>query len=212
MDIDIYSDPVCPWCFIGKRRLERALSVRPELDVVVHWRTFQLNPTMPPGGMARDEYLHAKFGSLKPPVYDVIRAVGDSEGIEFAFDDIQHTPNTLNAHRLIRYASRLGFGDAIVETLFQAYFFRGQDIGDQEILTGITTAAGLNSDAAAAHLASNGDLQEVREEDSFGRQLGIQGVPFFIVAEHYAVSGAQEPEAFFPLFDMAREVSRESVT
>ena len=210
MDIDIYSDPVCPWCFIGKRRLERALSVRPELDVVVHWRTFQLNPTMPPGGMPRDEYLHAKFGSPKPPVYDVIRAVGESEGIEFAFDDIQHTPNTLDAHRLTRYASRLGFGNAIVETLFQAYFFRGQDIGDQEILTAIATEAGLNGDAAAAHMAGDGDLLEVREEDTFGRQLGIQGVPFFVVAGRYAVSGAQEPEAFFPLFDMAREVSRES--
>jgi predicted DsbA family dithiol-disulfide isomerase len=210
MDIDIYSDPVCPWCFIGKRRLERALSVRPEVAAVVHWRTFQLNPTMPPDGMARDHYLHVKFGSPNPPIYDAIRAVGKSEGIEFAFDDIQRTPNTQDAHRMIRFASQLGSEDAFVEALFQAYFFHGQDIGNHEILTFIAVALGLDSDAVAAHLASDTDLSEVREEGLQGRQLGIQGVPCFVVAGRYAVSGAQEPEAFFPLFDMACEVSRES--
>ncbi len=212
MDIDVYSDPVCPWCFIGKRRLERALAERPNLETLVRWRTFQLNPTMPPGGMKRSDYLHAKFGSHSPPMYDAIRAVGESEGIEFAFDDIRITPNTIDAHRLTRFAARLGAEDAIVEALFHPYFLKGQDIGDRETLSAIAAVAGLDEKDAAAHLGGNDDLSEVQEEDLRGHRLGIQGVPCFIVAGKYAVSGAQEPEAFYPLFDMARELSRESET
>ena len=209
MDIDVFSDPVCPWCYIGKRRLERALAERPNVTATVRWRTFQLNPTMPPGGMSRSEYLHQKFGSRNPPMYDAIREVGESEGIDFAFDDIRCTPNTVEAHRLIRYAARSGAEDATVEALFQAYFLNAQDIGDREILVAVAASAGLEATAAAAHLAGNEDKSEVLEEDRQGRDLGIQGVPFFIVDGKYALSGAQEPEAFYPLFDMAREMNPE---
>ncbi len=210
MDIEVFSDPVCPWCFIGKRRLERALAERPDVRASIRWRTFQLNPTMPPGGMPHSEYLQAKFGSPNPPMYETIRAVGESEGIEFAFEEIQTTPNTIDAHRLTRFAGRSGAEDAMVEALFQAYFLDGQDIGNREILSTIAKSVGLDQKDAAAHLAGGDDLSEVHEEDLQSRRLGIQGVPCFIVAGKYAVAGAQEPEAFLPLFDMAREVSLET--
>ena len=165
---------------------------------------------MPSGGMPRSEYLQAKFGSHNPPMYETIRAIGESEGIEFAFDDIRSTPNTVDAHRLTRFAGRSGAEDAMVEALFQAYFLDGQDIGNREILSAIAKTVGLDQKDATAHLAGSDDLSEVHEEDLQGRRLGIQGVPCFIVAGKYAVSGAQEPEAFLPLFDMAREVNLET--
>lgn len=204
IEVDIFSDPICPWCFIGKRRFEMALDARPEISATVRWRTFQLNPTMPPDGMERQTYLSTKFGSADhaEQLYDNIRQVGAGAGIDFAFDRIARTPNTLNAHRLIRFADRAGAEDVIVEVLFRAYFFDGSDIGDVESLTAIAGEAGLDEQEVAAYLAGDEDGNEVQTEDMQARRLGIQGVPCFIIADQYAVSGAQEPEAFFPLFDM----------
>ena len=208
MEIDIYAAPVCPWCFIGKKRLERALTVRTDIKAEIKWRAFQLNPTMPLGGMPRDEYLITKFGSLKPQIFETIYKVGIKEGIEFAFDNISCTPNTIDAHRLIHYATRFGVANSVVDALFQDYFFNGRDIGDLDVLTSAAIYAGLDRSAAAAHLAGVDDTSEVKAEDHNARKLGIQGVPCFIVENRYVISGAQEPEAFYPLFDIVQEMLR----
>ncbi len=204
IQVDIFSDPICPWCFIGKRRFEQALAARPDVAVEMHWRAFQLNPSMPPEGMDRQTYLTVKFGNAAhaAQLYDNIRRVGEAAGIAFAFDRIQRTPNTLNAHRLIRYAARSGVEDNVVERLFVAYFLEGRDIGDRKVLADIADEAGLDRGEVNRFLAGEDELDAVRAEDFRARQLGIQGVPCFLLAERYAVSGAQEPEAFFPLFDM----------
>jgi predicted DsbA family dithiol-disulfide isomerase len=217
VQIDIYSDPVCPWCFIGKRRFERALAARPAVQPIVHWRAFQLNPAMPDEGMERETYLTTKFGNPENAqrLYGHIGQVGATEGIDFRFDRIDTTPNTINAHRMIRFAARTGDAtavNALVEALFRAYFLEGRDIGDTDVLAALGAEAGLDADAARACLAGGTDIAEVREEDMHARKMGIEGVPCFIVNGRYALSGAQEPEAFFALFDMAQQEARETAT
>ncbi len=204
INIDLFSDPICPWCFIGKRRLEKALRVREDVEVEINWHAFQLNPTMPPEGMEREAYLAAKFGSTDNAqrLYDNIRAVGEAAGIPFAFENIMRTPNTMQAHRLIRFAGERNCQDELVERLFNAYFLDGDDIGDCENLVGLGAEAGLDGTETKRYLESEENEDAVRAEDMQARQLGIQGVPFFILERQYAVSGAQEPEAFEPLFDM----------
>ena len=207
MLVEIYSDAICPWCYIGKRRLERARAMRPELRIELKWRAFQLNPWMPAEGMSRAEYLAAKFGAADAErVYGAIRRIGLSEGVDFAFERIRRTPNTVDAHRLIRWAARQGANggeDHLVEALFQAYFLKARDIGDPAVLTEVADGAGYDAAAAAMYLASDEDVDAVRAEDAGARQMGVQGVPCFIVDRRYAVSGAQEPEYFMPLFDLA---------
>jgi predicted DsbA family dithiol-disulfide isomerase len=204
ISIDLFSDPICPWCFIGKRRLEAALSTRPEIEVDINWHSFQLNPMMPHDGMERREYLALKFGNPDNArrLYDNIASVGEQAGIQFEFERIEITPNTIAAHRLIRFADRFGAQDKIVEQLFNAYFLDGRNIGDIDILIALNAEAGLNSDEAAVFLESDEDMDAVKSEDMQARQLGIQGVPFYILDQQYAISGAQEPEAFYPLFDL----------
>lgn len=203
MLIEIFSDTICPWCFIGKRRLERALALRPGLEPEIHWRAFQLNPWMPREGMERAEYLQTKFGSPDAGgIYDNIRRVGIGEDIAFRFDLIRRTPNTLASHRLIRYAAELDAQDATVEALFHAYFLGGRDIGDPDVLATVAAEAGLDRHAASAYLLSDRDADAVIAEDARARRMGIQGVPCFIFDKRYAVSGAQEPEYFLPLFDL----------
>jgi len=211
MLVEIYSDAICPWCYIGKRRLERARAMRPELRIELKWRAFQLNPWMPAEGMSRAEYLAAKFGAADADrVYGAIRRIGLSEGVDFAFERVRRTPNTVDAHRLIRWAARQAAAqsesdgeDAVVEALFQAYFLEARDIGDADVLADVAGAAGYDASAAAAYLATEEDADAVRAEDAGARQMGVQGVPCFIVDRRYAVSGAQEPEYFMPLFDLA---------
>ena len=201
MLIEIFSDVICPWCFIGTRRLERALAQRPDLDARISWRAFQLNPWMPPEGMTRAAYLEAKFGSRDARrIYDDIRRVGETEGISFRFDLIPRTPNTLNAHRLIRLAGQHGRQDQVVEALFGAYFLEGRDIGDMAVLSDIGARANL----AFPGDADDTDADPIRAEDMRARQIGIQGVPCFVIDRSYAVSGAQEPEYFLPLFDLVQ--------
>jgi predicted DsbA family dithiol-disulfide isomerase len=206
MHIDIVSDVICPWCFIGKRRLERALRARGDVDVSLSWRAFQLNPDMPASGMPREAYVVAKFGNMATAarLYATVAETGAAEGIPFAFDRIRRTPNTLDAHRLIRYAARHGGAGPLVEALFVAYFVGGRDIGDRETLAGIAAAQGLERAAVDRYLASGAGAAEVLAEDRAARRLGINAVPCFIVDGGYALSGAQEPEFFFPLFDLAR--------
>jgi predicted DsbA family dithiol-disulfide isomerase len=205
MIIDIVSDVICPWCYIGKRRLERALAMAPQPDVQITWRPFQLNPDMPPEGMDRGAYLIAKFGAAKGgAMYDRVRAAGAEDGIAFAFDLIRRTPNTIKPHRLIRWAGNAGLQDALVEALFQAYFLAGEDLSDDATLIRIAHGAGCDADAVAGYLASDADAEQIRSEDAFARQAGINGVPCFIIDHKFAISGAQPPEAFIEVFDLAR--------
>jgi predicted DsbA family dithiol-disulfide isomerase len=206
LHIDIVADIACPWCYIGKRRLERALALRPDIVATRSWRSFQLNPDMPAEGISREFYLAAKFGNPRQAVrsYTAIAAAGRGEGIEFAFGRIRRTPNTLRAHRLIRLAATKGCGDAMVEALFRAYFINGLDIGDIQSLAAIAERAGLiDHDATRTYLAGEAGEEEVLAEEDRARRLGIHAVPCFVLERGYAIAGAQEPEMFLPLFDMA---------
>ncbi len=205
MEIDIFSDTVCPWCYIGKRRLERALEARPQMGLTVRWRAFQLNPDMPAEGMERGHYLETKFGgaSNAKAIYDQVRAAGEMEEIPFAFDSIARTPNTVNSHRLIRYARTHDRQDEIVEALFKAYFLRGENIGDLEVLTAAAAEAGLDQEAARTFLASDAEAEIIREEDAQARKAGINGVPCFIFNGKYALAGAHPPDVLHQLFDLA---------
>lgn len=206
MRIDIYSDTICPWCYIGKRRLQRALSARPEIQAEIHWHAYQLNPWMPPAGVPREEYLRAKFGASDADrIYANIREVGAGEGLDFRFDLMQRTPNTIRSHRLVAWAAdQPGDApqDAMVEALFQVYFLEGKDLGDTAVLLEAVKRAGLDAEVADAFLATDLYQDTVVNEDATARRMGIQGVPCFIVDGAYAVSGAQEPEYFMPLFDL----------
>lgn len=208
MIIDIVSDVVCPWCYVGKRQLERALELEPQQGLQVNWRPFQLNPDMPEEGMERGAYLRAKFGDdAGGDRYARVRAAAASVGLDLAFDRIRRTPNTLRAHRLIRWSAAIGAQDLMVETLFRAYFVEGEDIGDPAALARLAAAAGFLEADVAAYLASDRDAEALRAEDAFARQVGITGVPCFIVDRKFAISGAQPPEAFLEIFEAARRHS-----
>lgn len=204
MIIDIVSDAICPWCYIGKRRLERALRQAPQPEIKIGWRPFQLNPDMPVEGIERKAYLRTKFGDDSGRVHAPLVKIGEEEGILFAFERIRRTPNTILAHRLIRYAALADRQDEVVETLFRAYFTEGNDIGDLATLTALAGVAGLDAGATETYLAGKEDEETIRSEDAFARQIGIQGVPCFIIDRQYAVSGAQQPEAFLQVFELAR--------
>jgi predicted DsbA family dithiol-disulfide isomerase len=206
MQIDIVSDTICPWCYVGKRRLERALKERPELDVTIEWHAFQLNPEMPTEGVDRETYMMRKFGSEQrvTEIFDSIAAAGRQEGIPFAFDRIARTPNTVNSHRLIRWAEPAGCQDAVVELLFRRYFEQGKDIGAIDVLVQIAVEAGLEGADAERFLSGTDGIEDVRAENVAAHRLGISGVPCFIFEKKYAVSGAQEPEVFFQVFDMPK--------
>jgi len=204
MQIDIISDVVCPWCFIGKRRLEKALAMRPEITPEILWRPFQLNPDMPEEGMNRADYIATKFGDggHSRRIHQTIAEAGATVGIDFAFERIKRSPNTRNAHRLIRYATSQGLGSDLVSRLFQAYFIEGRDIGDLRVLAAIAAEAGLDEREIGAFLTGNAERDEIVAEDRNARRLGVNAVPCFIFANQYAISGAQEPEFFLPVFDL----------
>lgn len=206
MRIDIVSDVICPWCFIGKRRLANALSQRAEVDAAIAWHPFQLNPDMPPEGMARERYIAAKFGGGQHAdrIYKNVTEVGATVGIPFRFERIKVTPNTRDAHRLIRHASETGSAEPVVEALFNAYFIEGRNIGDRGTLAEIAGEAGFDRAAVARLLEGSEGAEEVLADDMSARRIGINAVPCFILERKYVVSGAQEPEFFFPLFDLLR--------
>ena len=211
MRIEIYSDTICPWCLIGKRRLERALQARPQSELELIWRAFQLNPNMPPEGLDRDRYLELKFGGTERArqVYEPIAAAGESEGIPFDFENIGRTPNTAASHRLIRMAQEAGRAEAATEKVFSAYFFEGRDIGDPDVLADIAAAVGLSREQTAARLAGTEGLLEVLAEDARAREIGIQGVPTFIFEGKYVLSGAHPPEVIFQMFDLVANGGQE---
>jgi predicted DsbA family dithiol-disulfide isomerase len=204
--LDIYSDVICPWCFIGKRRLETALAGHPGDAISIAWRPFELNPAMAAEGMARGDYLALKFGGPERArqVYGTIAQAGREEGIAFAFDRIRRTPNSFNAHRLIRYAGPSGRQDEVVEALFRGYFLDGLDIGDRDVLAAIGASAGLGREELDAYLASGAGARATRIDEAQARTLGIDAVPCFIVNARHAITGAQSPETFTRIFDLAR--------
>ncbi len=202
LEIDVYSDVICPWCYVGKRRLERALKVWDGAPVSIHWRPFQLNPSMPRHGMDRRQYLDAKFGGPESAraIYDQVAAAGVDEGIQFAFERITRTPNTFAAHRLIWWAGHHGKQDEVVERLFQQYFLEGGDIGDLDSLSQAAADAGLDRAIADTVLAGKQGVEEVKLEEAAGRRLGIRGVPYFVINGTSALSGAQPPEQLVAAF------------
>ena len=203
--VDIVSDTICPWCYIGKRRFERALEQSGRTDVAVAWRPFQLNPDMPVEGMTRDDYVRAKFGGGDRPrqIYQAIAESGREAGIEFQFSKIRRTPNTVMSHRLVHWSARQERQDEVVAELFKAYFEDGLDVGDLETLAECARRAGLDRELARRFLLSEEGRQEVVASDVYARRLGINGVPCFIVNRKYAVSGAQPPSAFVEVFNLA---------
>lgn len=212
MIIDVFSDPICPWCFIGKRRMEKALEQGGLAGKVsIRWRAFQLNPGMPAAGMDRQSYLTLKFGGGEraAQIYDAIRDTGKKVGIPFDFGRIKRTPNTVKAHRLIRYAARSGRDGAMVEALFRRYFLDGEDIGDSEVLAAVAEECGLDGATVRGWLAGDEETDTVQEEHDFAVSMNIDGVPCFVVEGRYAVVGAQEPEAFAPVFELVEEEKRQ---
>lgn len=205
--IDVISDVMCPWCLIGKRRLEQALASRADTPVEVRWRPFQLDPTIPENGMDRQKYLQNKFGGPDgaKEVYDRVREAGAAEGIEFRFEDIKKSPNTVNAHRLIRWASSFDAQEKIVERLFNLYFIEGADLTDHATLLDAAEGAGMERDVVQQLLESDADKDSVQEEIVMAGQMGVTGVPCFIVDQKYAVMGAQPAEVIAGAIDKALE-------
>ena len=193
LTIDIVSDVVCPWCYLGKRRLEEALQKLGRTDATVRWRPFQLDESIPEQGLDRQAYMRGKFGDLSrlQSVHDRLVAYGKEVGADYDFEAIARAPNTLKAHRLIRWAGEAGVQDAVVDRLFRAYFEQGQDIGDVATLAEIAAESGLDREEIARRLASDEDEQAAQTEIDAWRRAGVTGVPFFIFNERLAVPGAE---------------------
>ena len=209
MQIDFISDTVCPWCFIGKRRLAKAIALRPNISFDVRFRPYRLDPTVPKGGMDRDAYMIAKFGQNAgvSEAQRVIAAEGAKEGIEFDFAAIRRRPDTIDSHRLIRWAETTGVQDEVVERLFAAYFENGEDIGDIRILSDIADVCGMDGAQVADMLESDQDVSLVEREDKLAHEMGVTGVPAMIFANKVAVSGAREPEVLTMVIDKALEMA-----
>lgn len=205
MKIDVFFDPICPWCYIGKRRLQRALGQRPAISAQLSWRPFMLNPDMPPQGMERQAYLLHKFGTEARVrrLLGALEATGQSEEIGFNFERIEHTPATYDAHRLVKYAAEHGQGETVVESLFRAFFIEGRDIGLFDELGAIGRAAGLDGGALDAYLDSATDCEWVVEQNSDAHRLGVNGVPCFLFNKELALQGAQQPDILARLLDAA---------
>lgn len=211
--IDIVSDAICPWCWIGKRHLAGAMAALPAERFEVHWRPFQLNPAMPPGGVARDAYRAEKFGSLERSreLDRQVAATGAAAGLEFRHDRMLRTPNTVDAHRVIRLAGEHGAArqDAVVEALFRGYFQDGEDIGDHGVLARLAGGAGLEAGAVAGFLAGDAGREEVLAEDAGFRRGMISGVPTFALEGHVLFSGAVAPDRMAEALRRALVILRE---
>lgn len=194
--LDILSDPICPWCYIGKANLDRALSAHPDHPFDIEWHPFQLNPDMPKDGMDRRTYLETKFGGKEQAVqvYSKIEEAAIAAGLKINFEGIKRTPNTINAHRLIHWAGLEGRQTAAVSRLFKAYFEDGEDIGDTDVLLKI--AEGIEMDRAMAErlYSTDADLEDIRNRDAHARERGVTGVPTFIIANQHVAPGAQPAE------------------
>jgi predicted DsbA family dithiol-disulfide isomerase len=213
MKIDVISDTICPWCYIGKRRLAAAIAARPDADFKIHWRPFQLDPSIPKDGVDRKEYIANKFGtSPKAKLMSAaIRDAGEREGIAFRMDLIARTPNTIDSHRLIRWAQGAGVQDQMVDGLFSAYFIEGRDIGDHAVLSEVAGAAGMDPDIVLGLLHSDADLEKTVTEGSMARKIGVEGVPAFLFSGRYLISGAEDAATLGRVIDrVLREKAEEA--
>ena len=203
--IEVVYDLVCPWCYLGVRRLFRTMRRRPDLLFDLVWRPFLLNPDMPRAGMARADYVIRKFGGEDRArrLYGSIAEIGAAEGVEFRFERIRRTPSSVDAHRLVRWAAPYGRSSEVAEALFAAHFADGHDIGDHAVLRAVAHAAGLDAVAFARVLRSDEDVDAVHADNLRAHRLGINGVPCFVVEGRHAVAGAQEPEVLERLLDVA---------
>jgi predicted DsbA family dithiol-disulfide isomerase len=205
LSVEIVYDLICPWCYLGVRRLLRTFRRRPDLLFDLTWRPFLLNPDMPRTGMARPDYVIRKFGGEERAkrLYASISELGRREGVAFAFDRIRRTPSSIDAHRLVRFAARYGRADALVEALFSVHFTEGYDIGDHGVLAAVAVACGLEAVETAAFLASDNETESVHADNLRAHRLGINGVPCFVIGGRHAIAGAQEPEVIERLLDVA---------
>ncbi|WP_112310025.1 DsbA family oxidoreductase [Pseudogemmobacter bohemicus] len=194
--LDIFSDPVCPWCHVGKLNLDRALAENPGHPFRIEWHPFQLNPDMPAGGVAKRAYLEEKFGGSArvDAVHERLREVARQNGVELDPDRPAQIPNTLDAHRLIHWAGIEGLQQEVVTRLFQAYWDEGRDIGAAQVLADIAAGAGMDKAAVLRLLASDADASDILARDEDARRKGVSSVPTFLISQHYVVSGAQPPE------------------
>lgn len=205
--LDILSDPICPWCYIGKANLDRALEARPDHALTIQWHPFQLNPDMPPEGADRRAYLETKFGGKENAVrvYSRIAEAAEAAGLSIDFGGIERTPNTLDAHRLIHWAGLEGRQTAAVSRLFKAYFELGLDIGDREVVLEIAGGIGMDRELAARLFESGADLDDIRARDEHARQRGVTGVPTFVLANQHVLPGAQPTELWLEVIDEIAE-------
>ncbi|MCC5777485.1 DsbA family oxidoreductase [Nitratireductor sp. B36] len=207
--VDVVSDVVCPWCYVGRARLQKALETVADLAVDIRWRPFQLDPTIPPEGKSRKAYLTEKFGDAERirQMHEQISTLGAAEGIDFNFEAIDISPNTLNAHRVIRWAATAepGVQDLLVGRLFALYFEEGADIGNSAVLVQAVRDAGMDAAVVETLLATDADKAEVEQEIATAQQMGVTGVPCFLLEGRYAVVGAQEPAT---LADAIRQVAQ----
>lgn len=201
--LDLISDPICPWCYIGWTNLTRALEARPDHPFEIEWHPFQLNPDMPPGGLDRRDYMIAKFGGPDGVLraYRPVIERAEAAGLALNLDLIGRTPNTLDAHRLIHWAGIEGRQTPVATALFRAYFVEGRDIGAPETLAAIADEAGLDSAMIATLLASDADAADIRARDAHTRSRGVSGVPCFVIANQHVLSGAQPTETWTAIID-----------
>jgi predicted DsbA family dithiol-disulfide isomerase len=207
--VDVVSDVVCPWCFIGQKRLDKAIAAAGDVEVHVRWRPFQLDPTIPPQGKDRRDYMLGKFGSEERirEIHARIEPLGEAEGINFAFDAIKVAPNTLDAHRLVRWAGAMSeeVQNLLVRRLFQINFEEGGNLGDHAVLIEAAREAGMDVSVAEALLPTDADAEAVQNEITTASRMGITGVPCFLIEGKYAVMGAQDAAT---LTDAIRQVAK----
>ena len=210
--IDIISDVACPWCYVGKGYLDRALEARPEHPFSVEWHPYQLNPELPPEGMDRMEYMKAKFGTVENiiRVHEPLLAHARTAGVEFNLDKMKRSPNTLDAHRLIHWAGLEGRQSAVVSSLFKAYWRDGMDIGDRATLADIAVENGLQRGMIERLLASDADADVIRARIDHSRGRGVNSVPTFVIADQHALQGAQPTEMWLNVIDEIIENMKDS--
>lgn len=209
--LDIISDPICPWCYIGKANLERAMEAAPHHSFEINWLPFQLNPEMPAAGMDRHAYLENKFGKTDAvSFYARIEEAAGEAGLDVDFSLIEKTPNTIDAHRLIKWARNEGRQTLVVNQLFHRYFSKGQDISDHEVLLDVTVSVGMDVDLVKRLLGGDADIQDIRDQDKRAREMGITGVPTFLVDGRYAVVGAQPSSLWAEVIEELTESAKEA--
>lgn len=205
LEIDVVSDVICPWCFLGKRRLDKAIASIDDIKVEVNWRPFLLDPSIPKEGMSRREYMENKFGPERlKTIHDPLIAAGSEDDVPFQFEKITRTPNTIDAHRLIRWSHPTGKQHDVAERLFMAYWNEGKDVGDRKVLLAIATEAGLDATEISAKFEQDTDLEAVRAEVEQASRMGVTGVPCFILGRKQGLMGAQPAQV---LADAIRQLA-----